>query len=146
MELVDGEAVRSALHSSLGYSATDRLMAFKNTVHINQLLQSRGIVPITATIAGFRDFRKIVRASLENPRFIYLDCPFDVVAKRDRRGLYRKALAGKVKNCFGVDIDYEPPVQHEMRIDSARLKPPEIVATIVEHLEYAGLLRQISRT
>jgi len=144
VKLVDGEAVRSALNSFLGYSSTDRLSAFKKYVHINQLLQKRGIIPITATIGGFRQFRQIVRTTLQNPKFIYLDCPFNVAAKRDQKNLYARALAGEVENFFDIDIPYEIPGKYEMRVNSAKLKPHEIVATIFRHFGQAGLLRKMS--
>ena len=138
--LIDGDVARSVLNGSLGYSPNDRLQAFKKYVHINQLLQSVGVIPITATIGGFRQFRDIVRNNLENPRFIYLDCPFDEAARRDQKGHYAKALAGEVNNFVGVDIPYEPPRNYEIQIDSYRFKPPEIVENIVNHFNQTGLL------
>ena len=143
VELIDGETIRSLLDRSLGYSANDRLAAFMKYVYISQLLQSRGIIPITATIGGFRKFREIVRTEVKNSRFIYLDCPFEVARQRDQKGLYVRALAGKIKNFFGVDIPYEVPDDCEIRIDSAKFKPPEIVSIIMEHLEKTGLLDNI---
>jgi len=140
VELIDGETVRSLLNNSLGYSANDRLAAFMKYVYISQLLQSRGIIPITATIGGFRKFREIVRTEVKNSRFIYLDCPFEVAAQRDQKGLYARALAGEVKNFFDVDVPYEVPDDCEIKIDSAKLKPSEIVSIIVEHFDKAGLL------
>ena len=145
VEFVDGDAVRSILNGVAGYSVTDRLAVFRKYVHLNQILQSRGIIPVTATIGGLREFRNTVRSNLKNPRFIYLDCPFDVAAKRDQKGLYAKALAGEVKNFFGVDIHFEPPTECLMKIDSSNLKPHEIVARIMEHLDQTGLLEKTTR-
>jgi len=144
VELVDGEAVRSILDGAHGFSVADRLAVFKKYVHLNQILQGRGVIPLTATIGGFREFRDIVRSNLKNPRFIYLDCPFDVAAQRDKKENYARALAGELKNFFGVDIPFEAVIECEMRIDSAILKPTEIVARIMEHLNHVGLLRKIS--
>ena len=142
VELIDGDALRSVLDGSHGYSLTDRLTVFKKYVHINQLLQDRGIIPITATLGGLRQFREIVRNNIENPRFIYLDCSFDVAAQRDQKGLYAKALAGEMKNFFGVDIPYEVPVKYEMKINSADLNPSEIVKRIVNRCIDKGLLKK----
>ena len=139
VELIDGDIARSVLDGSMGYSANDRLMVFEKYVHINQILQRRGIIPITATIAGFRQFRTIIRNNMENPKLIYLDCPFKEAARRDQKGNYAKAMAGDLKNFFGIDIPYEEPVNCEMKIDSVRFKPAEIVAGIVKHLHQAGL-------
>lgn len=145
VELLDGDVLRSVLDGYLGYSSDDRLTAFKKYVHINQLMQQRGIIPMTATICGFRLFREIVRDNLKNPRFIYLDCPFNVAAQRDQKGHYSKALAGQIKNFFDVDVPFEVPIQYDIKIDSARFKPSEIVRRIVEHFDQAGPLGNIFR-
>ena len=97
---------------------------------------------MTATIGGSRHFREIVRHALENPRFIYLDCPFETAARRDQKGNYAKALAGELKNFCGIDIEYEVPVNYEIKIDSARLKPLEIVEIIMGHFDRVGILRR----
>lgn len=143
VEIIDGDLARSVLNGSLGYSPSDRLSVFKKYVEINQLLQKRGIIPITATIGGFRQFRKIVRNNLQNPRIIYLDCPMEVAAGRDQKGHYAKALAGEIEDFFGVDIPYEVPDRYELKIDSAKMTPIEIVAKIAEHVNGIGLLRKI---
>ena len=141
-ELADGDIMRSVLDGSLGYSAADRLSVFKKYVHINKLLQAKGIIPVTATIGGFQKFRELVRNRLENPRFIYLDCPIEEAAQRDQKGNYAKALAGELKNFCGIDIEYEVPVNYEIKIDSARLKPLEIVESIMDHFDRVGILRR----
>ena len=143
VEFVDGDTVRSILNGVVGYSVSDRLTIFRKYVHLNQILQGRGVIPITATIAGFRQFRRIVRNNLQNPRFIYLDCPMEVAAGRDQKGHYAKALAGEMRDFVGFDIAFEPPVECEMRLDSSILKPAEIIARIMEHFNQTGLLQRI---
>lgn len=143
VELVDGENVRSIYNGDYGFSVADRLAHLKNLIHLNQVLQERDIIPITATIGGLHTFRDMVRKNLKNPRLIYLDCPFEVAAERDNKGNYAKALAGKLKDFFGIDIPFQPPVECEMRINSASLKPSEITSSIMEHLYQTALLRRI---
>ncbi len=140
VELVDGDAVRTLFDGNLGHSIRDRLTAFHRLILINRLLQKQGIVTITATVAGSRYFRSIARTNLINPRFIYLDCPFDVAAERDKKNLYKRAIIGEVKHFYGVDLTYEIPLEYEMWIDSARLNPDEIVGEIMDHLMSTGIL------
>lgn len=141
VELIDGDVVRSFLNG-FGYSVTDRSTVFEKYIHLNKFLQERGILPITATIAGFHRFRDMVRENLKNPRFIYLDCSFDVAARRDQKGFYAKALAGQLKNFFDVDIPFEAPQHYEMKIDSSTLKPHTIVTKIIEHFYVSGILNK----
>ncbi|MBI4373681.1 MAG: adenylyl-sulfate kinase [Deltaproteobacteria bacterium] len=144
VELIDGDAVRSFLNG-FGYSVTDRSTVFEKYILLNQLFQERGILPVTATIAGFHQFREMVRTRLKNPKFIYLDCAFDVAAKRDQKGIYSKALAGQLKNFFDVDIPFETPHNYEMKIDSATLQPHTIVSKIIGHFYKSGILIKPSR-
>ncbi len=139
VELVDGDVVRSAFDGLLGYSAANRLKAFMRYVNISQLMQSRGIIPVVATIGGYQHFREIVRSEITNPRFIYLDCPFEVAAQRDQKGLYAKALAGEIKDFFDVDIPFESPTRVDLRIDTSSRKPQEVVARIMNHFEQGQL-------
>ena len=141
VELVDGDVVRTLFDGNLGHSTTDKLAALHRLIWINQLLQKQGIITITATVVGSRHFRRIARANLTNPRFIYLDCPFKVAAERDNKNLYKRALMGELKHFYGVDLTYEIPVDYEMRVDSASLNPDEIVGKITDHLKNTGILR-----
>jgi|ETNmetMinimDraft_13_1059891.scaffolds.fasta_scaffold47087_2 adenylylsulfate kinase-like enzyme len=140
VELVDGEVVRAIFDGKLGHSRDDRLIALDRLIHVNRFLQSHGIIPITATIMGLRQTREILLRDLDNARLVFLDCPFDVAADRDQKGLYAKALAGEIRNFPGVDLPFESPTRYDMRIDSAKLSPGEIVAKIVQHFQQDGLL------
>ena len=40
---------------------------------------------------------------------IFIDAPLDVCKERDPKGLYKRALAGAIKNFTGVDQPYETP-------------------------------------
>ena len=144
--LVDGEAMRALFDGALGHSESDRLIAFNRLVCVNRLLQSQGIIPITATIAGFNRFREIARSEIDNIRFIFLECPFEVAAQRDQKGIYSKALEGKIKDFYGVDLSFESPARYEceLKINSAILKPLEIVAKIVKHFGQSGFFCEAS--
>ena len=48
----------------------------------------------------------------------YVDCPLDKLAERDVKGLYKKALAGEIKNFTGVSDPYEAPLNPELTLNS----------------------------
>ena len=50
-----------------------------------------------------------MRKELPVDFMIYVDCPVEVCAKRDVKGMYALAKAGKIKHFTGVDAPYEPP-------------------------------------
>jgi len=142
-ELVDGERVRSALGGFYGFSPSDRVAVFKKYIDLNQILQNRGIIPVTATVGGSIGGRELVRDNLENAEFIYLACPSSVAARRDKKGLYARAWAGKLNHFAGIHLLFQSPPWCAMELDSARLDPLEIVTRIMAYLDANKLLRTI---
>ena len=140
VELVDGESVRQIFGGTLGHSRDDRSVALERFIAINQMLQSRSIIPKSATIMGLRAHRETARQCLDHARFFFLDCPFKVAVERDQKGLYAQALAGEIKNFPGVDLDFECPIHSHMRIDSSTLSPDESVVQIMDYLSAKGVL------
>lgn len=68
----------------------------------------------------FRAERRMVRALVGEQEFIeiFIDAPLDVCKERDPKGLYKRALAGAVKNFTGVDQPYETPESPELKLSS----------------------------
>jgi adenylylsulfate kinase-like enzyme len=128
---VDGNEVRKTLEPH-GHSLDDRLALIRKYVELNLFLRDQGIIPATATMCGLRAQREIVRHRLPGVKFFFLDCPFEVAAGR-KPHLYEKAIGGELKNFYGVDIVFEPPIECEMTID-ATLTPREIVDRIMARL------------
>src|SRR5258708_34385232 len=67
-------------------------------------------------------------------------CSIAPLTERDRKGLYRKALAGEIENFTGVNDPYEEPLHAEVVCDTARETPAESLAKIVDGLERLGYL------
>jgi len=139
-ELVDGEHIRSILGGFYGFSPDERLAVFKKYVDLNQILQDRGIIPVTATVGGSVKCREIVRHNLVNAQFVYLNCPVEMAASRDQKGLYARVAAGELGHFVNMNLLFSAPIECEMEFDSAKLNPTEIVTEIVEYLSRAGLL------
>src|SRR5262249_36882831 len=72
---------------------------------------------------------------------IFIDTPIEECIRRDPKGLYARARAGKIKNFTGIDSAYEPPQAPDIHV-RADLEPPQLAASrIVDWL----LTHQISR-
>jgi bifunctional enzyme CysN/CysC len=65
---------------------------------------------------------------------IFIDTPLAEAERRDTKGLYRKARAGKLANFTGVDSPYEAPESPEIRIDTLAMDPEAAADLIVRHL------------
>ncbi len=69
-----------------------------------------------------------------------MSTPLEVCEQRDRKGLYAKARAGKVKGVTGVTDPYIPPSSPELTIDTANITPKEAVQEILLYLEDQGYI------
>jgi sulfate adenylyltransferase len=122
VEVLDGDEVRTHLSKGLGFSKEDRDTNIRRIGFVARLLARHGTIAITAAISPYREVRDEVRAQAraEGLRFIeaYAECPIDVLAARDVKGLYRKALAGELANFTGVSDPYEPPSSPEVVVHS----------------------------
>src|SRR5689334_24733741 len=109
VESLDGDVVRTYLSKGLGFSREDRDTNIRRLGFVAKLVARSGACAITAAISPYRITRDEVRRSF--PRFceVYCDCPLEVLAERDPKGLYRRAMRGEIKNFTGVDDPYEGP-------------------------------------
>jgi len=140
VELLDGDEVRTNLTADLGFSKEDRDENIKRIAYVAKLLSRNGIVAITAAISPYREARDRARSEIEDFVEIYINCPLEVCASRDVKGLYAKALAGEIAHFTGVSDPYEPPVSPEITIHSDQLSPEESADHILDRLEEMGYL------
>ena len=119
VELLDGDEVRTHLSKGLGFSKEDRDTNVRRIGFVAELLTRHGVIAITAAISPYRDTRAAVRERIGAFIEIFMDCPIAVLAERDVKGLYKKALAGEIPHFTGVSDPYEPPVSPDVRVDSS---------------------------
>jgi len=67
--------------------------------------------------------------------------PIEVCEQRDRKGLYFKARAGKIKSFTGVSDPYTPLRSPELTIDTTEVSPAEAAQEVLLFLEEQGYLR-----
>jgi adenylyl-sulfate kinase len=135
VEVLDGDEVRTHLSKGLGFSKADRDTNVRRIGFVAELLARNGVVAVTAAISPYREVRDEVRRNVERhgARFIevYVECPVEVLAARDVKGLYRKALAGEIGSFTGVSDPYEPPLAPEVTVRSDRERVDDSVARIL---------------
>src|SRR6185295_18320606 len=93
VELLDGDIVRTHLSKGLGFSKEDRDVNVRRIGFVCELLSRNGVIAIVAAISPYREVREEVRASIDNFVEVYVHCPIEVLAERDVKGLYKKALS-----------------------------------------------------
>lgn len=138
VELLDGDVVRTNLSKGLGFSKEDRDTNIRRIGFVADLLTRNGVVAITAAISPYRDVRDELRKQIGSFVEVYVKCPIPVLAERDVKGLYKKALAGEIKNFTGVSDPYEEPLSPEIVVESDKESKEQSMAKIMSRLEQLG--------
>src|SRR3712207_3762926 len=140
VEVLDGDVVRTHLSKGLGFSREDRDTNIRRIGWVCEVLSRNGVIAIAAAISPYRETRDAVRARIERFVEVFVDCPIEACIERDVKGLYRKAIAGEIKEFTGVSDPYEPPLAPEVTVYTTRETPDTSAARIIAYLEQAGLL------
>lgn len=144
VEILDGDEVRTNLSKGLGFSKEDRDTNIRRIGYVCRLLSRNGVVAISAAISPYRDVRREVREAIERDGAdfieVYVKCPLEVLAQRDVKGLYKKALAGEITNFTGVSDPYEEPLAPEVLVETDRESVETSAARIIAELERRGLV------
>ena len=143
VEILDGDVVRTNLSKGLGFSKEDRDTNILRIGFVAKLLTGNGVIAITAAISPYRDIRNKVREDIGNFCEVIADAPLEVCIERDVKGLYKKALAGEIKNYTGIDDPYEAPDNPEIVIESHTEPPEQSADKIIARLKELGLLTDL---
>ncbi len=140
VEVLDGDVVRENLSKGLGFSKEDRDTNIRRIGWVCEVLSRNGVVAIGAAISPYRAIRDEIRGKVGRFVEVYAECSLDVLAERDVKGLYKKAMRGEIKNFTGVNDPYEPPLNPEVTIHSDREAVQESVSKILIKLEELGYI------
>ena len=140
VEVLDGDIVRTHLSKGLGFSKEDRDENIRRIGFVCELLSRNGVIAIAAAISPYRAVRDEVRTRIPNFVEVYVECPVEVLAERDVKGLYKRALAGEIPHFTGISDPYEAPLSPEVTVNSSRETPEQSVEKIWATLERLGLV------
>ncbi len=132
--ILDGDNIRHGLNRDLGFTEQDRVENIRRVAEVAKLMADAGLIVLVSFISPFQAERKMAREMMGKGEFIevFVDTPFEECARRDPKGLYKRALSGELKNFTGVDSPYEPPANPEVRLRTVGKSPEEMVEAL-EH-------------
>lgn len=141
VEVLDGDAVRETLSKGLGFTKEDRDTNIKRIGFVANLLARNGVTVLVSAISPYRDARRgVLDEATRNGSValeVYVDAPLAVVAARDVKGLYKKALAGEIAHFTGVSDPYEAPERPDLHIRTDQLSLEASVKMILERVSLA---------
>ena len=134
--MLDGDNVRHGLNRDLGFTETDRVENIRRVGEVAKLMTEAGLIVLCSFISPFRAERRMVREQLDGGEFIevFVDTPLEQCIARDPKGLYRRALAGEIKNFTGVDQAYETPETPELHLQAGSKEADQLAGEVIEAL------------
>ncbi|WP_024520601.1 sulfate adenylyltransferase subunit CysN [Bradyrhizobium sp. Tv2a-2] len=140
--LLDGDNVRHGLNRDLGFTQADRVENVRRVGEVAKLMLDSGLIVICSFISPYRSERDMVRGFVEDGEFfeVFVDTPIDECERRDAKGLYAKAKAGKIKNFTGIDAPYEAPTRPEVHLETVGLEAEQLADRVVNTLMARGII------
>jgi adenylyl-sulfate kinase len=138
VERLDGDIVRQSLTRDLGFSKEDRDKNIERVTFVAKLLTRNGVAVLCSFISPYRAVRAKVREEVGNMVEVYCHASLETLMERDVKGLYKKALAGEIKNFTGISDPYEAPEDPDVMIDSGSETVEESLTKVLSKLEELG--------
>jgi adenylyl-sulfate kinase len=141
--MLDGDNVRHGLCGDLGFSIEERSENIRRVGEVAKLFYQTGHVVVCTFISPLIEDRQLVRSMLDDQGFyeIYVKCDLDVCIRRDPKGLYAQALAGKISDFTGISSPYEIPASAEIVIETEVQSVEQCVERIFDQIQDIFLSR-----
>ncbi|WP_343081097.1 bifunctional sulfate adenylyltransferase/adenylylsulfate kinase [Ostreiculturibacter nitratireducens] len=141
--LLDGDVVRKHLSSELGFSKEHRDINIKRIGYVASEITKNGGIALCAPIAPYTSTRRAVREMIEQYGAfveVHVATSLEECERRDRKGLYKLAREGKIKEFTGISDPYEVPENPELRLDTENVEVDNCAHQVILKLEAMGLI------
>ena len=134
VERLDGDVLRGVFPNT-GFSKQARDEHIRRVGFMASRLEHHGVIVVASFISPYRAAREFVRNLCDNFVEVYVKASLDECKRRDVKGLYKKAMAGQIKEFTGIDDPYEEPPQPEIMVDTEHQTVEQSVEQVIEYLE-----------
>ena len=133
---LDGDNVRKGLNSDLTFSPEDRTENIRRIAETANLMIDAGLVVLAAFVSPYKKDRENIKNIVKDVNFveIFINTSVEECERRDVKGLYRKARAGKIKNMTGVSAPYETPENPDIEIKTEEESIEDSVTKIIDFI------------
>lgn len=131
---LDGDDVRGALNSDLGFSEKDRMENLRRIAHVAKLFNKNGIFVIASFVSPSNKLRDMIKKIIGNFKLLYVKCGLKECEKRDIKGMYKRARAGEIQQFTGVSASFEEPKKPDIVIDTTNKNVEKCVNEILHKL------------
>lgn len=129
--LLDGDELRSLFQRN-GFDEASRKQHNLEVGQMAAFFEKQGHIVIVSLISPYADIRDKIRNICHKFVEIHVATSLNKCIERDTKGLYKKAMAGELKEFTGISSPYQPPTMPEIVLDTEILSIEECVKLILE--------------
>ncbi|MCR5282848.1 MAG: adenylyl-sulfate kinase [Lachnospiraceae bacterium] len=134
--LLDGDNIRMGLCKDLGFTESDRVENIRRIAEVAHLMNEAGLIVLCSFISPIARDRKNARSIIgEDFVEVFVDTPLEECERRDVKGLYKKARAGKIPNFTGISSPFEAPKSPEIHVKTMEEEPSACADRILAFLK-----------
>ncbi len=135
VQSLDGDEVRRHLAFDLGFSYEDRMTNIRRAAFVAKLLTEHQIIVLASFITPYQEMRDYCRKQIGSYAEIYVKCSLEECIRRDVKGLYKQALAGKIKHFTGISDPFEEPKHPDLILHSDQTEPEDCADEVIHFLK-----------
>jgi adenylylsulfate kinase len=132
--VLESDVFRKYFTPHATHSEEDRVLFYQGMVEIASRFIDHGVPVIFDATGNRRSYRTPARECIGRFAEVLVECPLEICMERDPKGIYRKAKTGAATTVPGLQVDYEPPGNPEVRILSDREDPEAAARKILDFL------------
>jgi len=140
--VLESDRLRAAFSDSPRYDERERELFYTSLAFIGRVLVEHGISVVFDATANRRAYRSRARDQIARFIEVFVDCPPEVCAQRDPKGIYRMAREGKASHVPGVQTVYEPPENPDVVVHGDTEDSQRAAGRIIEVLKERSFLAE----
>lgn len=108
---LDGDILRQGISKDLGFDAADRKENVRRAAWVAKMVCEQGGIVLCGLMSPLQAMREMAKEIIGESYFceIFVHASIETCIQRDTKGLYKKALAGEIKEVSGIDAAFEMP-------------------------------------
>lgn len=134
VERLDGDVLRGVFPNT-GFSKEARDEHIRRVGFMASRLEHHGVIVVASFISPYRAARDFVRSLCDHFVEIQVKASLEECMRRDVKGLYKKAMAGEIKEFTGIDDPYEEPLHPEIVVDTEHQTLEQSMDVILDYLK-----------
>lgn len=124
-------------------SVNEQIENIRRVGEVARVFYEHGSIVICTFISPLRCQRDYVHSLIQRGRFfeVFIRCSLKTCIHRDPKGLYKKAIEGKIPKFIGVNSPYEEPLNPDLIVDTEHKSVEDNVKAILDKMGNEGIIK-----